>query len=96
MFTYELSDEFKVFPTYAACLGSHNLNIFEALLQCPGLPDFNPMMLLHGEHRIDFYQPVKIDSKLKNVAVFTNVADKGKGALLNFEVRTYEIGPKSE
>jgi acyl dehydratase len=54
------------------------------------------MMLLHGEHRIDFYRPIAVGSKLKSVAVLTNVADKGKGALLNLELRTYEIGPKSE
>ena len=35
---------------------------------------------------------LSFDTKLKNVPVFTNVADKGKGALVNIEIRTFEIG----
>lgn len=46
-YTYELHDEFRVFPTFACVLPK--LDIFKALTSCPGLPNFNPMMLLHGE-----------------------------------------------
>jgi acyl dehydratase len=90
-FTYELNDEFKVFPTYAVCLCSQNLNFFEVLLDCPGLPQFNPMMLLHGEQRVEFFKPIPVDSKLKSVGSIINVADKGKGALITFEIKTYEV-----
>lgn len=90
-FTYELNDEFKVFPTYAVCLCTQNLNFFEALLECPGLPQFNPMMLLHGEHRVEFIRPIPVDCKLKSVGTISNVADKGKGALVTFEIKTYEL-----
>ena len=92
LFTYELNDEFKVFPTYAVCLCTQNLNFFEALLECPGLPQFNPMMLLHGEHRVEFTKPISVDTKLKSVAGISNVADKVKGALITFEIKTYELG----
>lgn len=95
-FTYELNDEFRVFPSYAVCLCTQNLNFFEALLDCPGLPQFNPMMLLHGEHRVEFVKPLSIDSKLKSVGSISNVADKVKGALITFEIKTYEIGEKNE
>jgi len=46
-FTYELSDEFKVFPTYGTCV--HNCDLMTLLTEIPGMPNFNPMMLLHGE-----------------------------------------------
>lgn len=91
-FTYELNDEFKVFPTYAVCLCSQNLNFFEVLLECPGLPQFNPMMLLHGEHRVEFIKPLTVDTKLKSIGTISNVADKVKGALITFEIKTYELG----
>ena len=91
-FTYELNDDFRVFPTYAVCLCTQNLNFFEALLECPGLPQFNPMMLLHGEHRVDFVKPLSVDSKLKSIGTISNVADKVKGALITFEIKTYELG----
>ena len=47
-FTYELSDDFKVNP----CIATTTLKIdvvFNTLVECPGMPDFNPMLLLHGE-----------------------------------------------
>lgn len=47
-FTYELSENFKIMPTFGVVLGNFN-GIFEAITNCPGMPDFNPMMLLHGE-----------------------------------------------
>lgn len=90
-FTYELNDEFRVFPTYAVCLCTQNLNFFDALVECPGLPQFNPMMLLHGEHRVEFAKPLSVDTKLKSVGSISNVADKVKGALITFEIKTYEV-----
>lgn len=29
----------------------------------PGMPSFNPMMLLHGEEEITIHNPLKIDTK---------------------------------
>jgi len=46
-FTYELHEDFKIFPTYGCVL--HKCNIFDYIVSIPGLPNFNPMMLLHGE-----------------------------------------------
>lgn len=47
-FTYELADDFKVLPTIATTKLDLDV-VFEGLNSCPGMPDFNPMMLLHGE-----------------------------------------------
>ena len=46
-YTYELHEDFKVFPTFCTCL--HKADLFKVLTSCPGLPQFNMMMLLHGE-----------------------------------------------
>ena len=34
-------------------------DLFELLLTCPGLPEFNPMMLLHGEHKLEILRPIQ-------------------------------------
>ena len=49
------------------------------------------MMLLHGEQRTEFYKPIPTEAKLKSVGTLTNVADKVKGALITFEIKTYEV-----
>lgn len=55
--TYELHEDFRVFPTFATCahrtdifkVDQKNINLKKTLTTCPGIPNFNPMMLLHGE-----------------------------------------------
>ncbi|EGR29088.1 hypothetical protein IMG5_163190 [Ichthyophthirius multifiliis] len=87
-FTYELHENFKVFPTFACVLPK--MDIFKALLDCPGLPQFNPMMLLHGEQRFEQYRPLVPDTKYITVTKVADVADKGKGMLLTLEALSYE------
>jgi hypothetical protein len=31
----------------------------------PGVPDFNPMMLLHGEESVEIMQPIEPDSTVR-------------------------------
>ena len=88
-FTYELSDEFKVFPTFGCVLPK--LDIFKALTSCPGLPNFNPMMLLHGEQRFETYRPLVPGAKYITKGRVADVADKVKGMLLSFELLSYEV-----
>lgn len=47
-YTCEFKEEFTIFPTIA-CTFSDIKEVFNCLQQCPGMPNFNPMMLLHGE-----------------------------------------------
>ena len=80
-FTYERADEFKILPTFGVVLQQADV-AFEGLMSCPGLPNFNPMMLLHGEQKLEIFKPFP---KKQNVEVKTeivDVADKGKGALV--------------
>eukprot|EP00922_Rhytidocystis_sp_ex-Travisia-forbesii_P026085 GHVS01038222.1.p1 GENE.GHVS01038222.1~~GHVS01038222.1.p1 ORF type:complete len:363 (-),score=101.62 GHVS01038222.1:533-1621(-) len=54
-FTYEFSQHFACLPTFPVVLPSFD-DVFQGLNDCPGMPAFNPMMLLHGEQKIDFGQ----------------------------------------
>jgi len=88
-YTYELKDDFSVFPTFATCL--HRANVFEALVSNPGMPKFNAMQLLHGEHKLELFNPIKPNAKLSTIGKIGNVADKGKGALITFDLSTFDV-----
>jgi len=81
-FTYEGSQGFKTFPTFAvtfpAGLGSQ-------LLSTPGLK-FNPMMLLHGEHYLEVMKPLPTTARVTSHGKISQVYDKGKGALILVDV----------
>ena len=86
-FTYELAENFKAFPTNATTIG--DLDIFELLLGCPGLPSFNPMMLLHGEQGLKVVRPIETDRNYFVQAVLVDVQDKRKGALIVFKFYSF-------
>jgi len=52
------------------------------------------MMILHGEQRLKIFRPLKPDVDYETVGKIINVADKGKGALVEIEWNTYEIENK--
>lgn len=60
------------------------MNPFDTLLACPGFPDFNPMMLLHAEQKIEIHEPLKIGTDLKNTGKISGIVDKGKMTLVVF------------
>lgn len=80
-FTYERAEEFKVIPTFGVTVGGADV-VFEGLMSCPGLPEFNPMMLLHGEHKLELLQPFPRRQRVLVTSEITDVADKVKGALV--------------
>lgn len=90
-FTFELSDNFKVAPTFGVVLCDSGY-LFNVLTTCPGLPDFNPMMLLHGEQRVDIYKPFAPSGTVKMQGEIVDVADKGKGALLTMKLAIADEG----
>lgn len=47
-FTYELHEDFSIFPTFGFCIPAGGGGL-EEVLSIPGIPEFNPMLLLHGE-----------------------------------------------
>jgi acyl dehydratase len=86
-YTYEKNlkvlPSFGVIPTFGAMGGS--------LFNTPGLK-FNPAMLLHGEQDIEIHRPLPTHAKLVNESRIAGLYDKGKAALVVFEVKTSEKG----
>lgn len=77
-FTYEYDADFRPFPTNVVTV----TQISEKSFKVPGLPDFNPMMLLHGEQDVQFVTPLKRDTVYVVQESIADIQDKGKGALL--------------
>jgi len=90
-FTYELNQDFSVFPTIGATFLEIE-KVFGPLANCPGIPKFNPMMILHGEHKIEIFKPVQPNVKIFTTGKISDIVDKGKGAFVTFELTSYEIG----
>ena len=61
-FTYESADEFQSFPTIGVVV-SHRGALFGEPI--PGMPAFNPMMLLHGEESLEIMKPIEPDSVVR-------------------------------
>ena len=65
-YTYEMADDFTCFPTNAVTLahGGEILKGFHAgKFDLPGMPEFDPMMLLHGEETITIEKPILPNTK---------------------------------
>jgi 3-hydroxyacyl-CoA dehydrogenase/3a,7a,12a-trihydroxy-5b-cholest-24-enoyl-CoA hydratase len=60
------------------------------LLSAPGV-EINPMMILHGEQYIEIRkQPAPTGGKLTCKPKISSIYDKGKGALIEIEVETFD------
>ena len=82
-FLYEGNETgFCVFPTYSA---NFAFSFLPQINDIPGLR-FEPMQLLHGEHRIEFHKSLPAEGEIKNKAEITGIFDKGSGAVLVIEV----------
>lgn len=55
------------------------------------MPNFNPMMLLHGEQKLQILKPLKANTNYVTRGKLSNIADKGKGALIQFELSSHEV-----
>ncbi|KAJ1943835.1 hypothetical protein EC988_006135 [Linderina pennispora] len=71
---YEHADNFQTFPTYAVIPA-----FFTRLDITEFLPEFNPMMLLHGEQYIEVFSPLPTEGRLVCTSQLVDIQDKGKG-----------------
>ena len=55
-FTYENAEEFQSFPTMNVII-AHRMSLED--LTIPGVPAFNPMMLLHGEESLEVFGSIE-------------------------------------
>ncbi|KAJ3126449.1 hypothetical protein HK098_007501 [Nowakowskiella sp. JEL0407] len=85
---YENSDSFMVLPTFGVVPGLST--IVSSVSLGDFLPEFNPMMLLHGEQYLELKRPFPTSGKLINKARIIDILDKGKGAAVILGVSTYD------
>src|SRR5215468_11345057 len=76
-FTYER--DLKVLPTFAV------IPAFPAMLNLGGAMQVNPMMILHGEQRIELHAPIPPEGTITTTPTVKAIYDKGKGALVIVE-----------
>lgn len=59
-----------MFPTYLTCLC--NVDVFSALVTSPGLPEFNPFMILHAEERVELFKPLEAGIEYSSAVSFAS------------------------
>ncbi|KAJ3350436.1 hypothetical protein HDU83_009721 [Entophlyctis luteolus] len=95
---YENSDPFVCIPSFAVSIG------FGAQIQVPFgdiVPNFNPMMLLHGEQFVRHLKPLPVSGKFINTVRIVELLDKGKSAVVvlgvtSKDAQTGEVYVESE
>lgn len=81
-FTYER--DLKVLPTFGV------IPAFPALFAMGSVMSVNPMMVLHGEQRIELFAPIPTSGTLTTTPTIRAIYDKGKGALLVVDADTVD------
>ncbi|KAL8202117.1 hypothetical protein R6Q57_011264 [Mikania cordata] len=76
----------KVYPTFAALF---SIGLTSHLSQLPGFT-FDPRLLLHGQQYIEIYKPLPSNCVIQNKSSIVGLHDKGKAAILEVEVVSYE------
>ncbi len=79
-FVYEKN--LKVLPTFAV------IPAFASMAGMGRLLEFNPMMVLHGEQRIELRAPIPTSGKLTTQAKISAIYDKGSGAVVVVDAET--------
>lgn len=82
---YENDPNFHALPTFAV------IPPFDVVTNAPYgeiLPNFNPMMLLHGTQHLVLYKPIPTAGRLTSEGRFSEILDKGKAAAVTVRVVT--------
>src|SRR5262245_14708224 len=79
--SYLLEPEPKVLPSYAVLPA---LGVLFELLRAPGM-EVSLTQLLHGEQQLEIHEPLPSAGSVRTRSTVTEIADKGKGALVVIE-----------
>lgn len=92
-FTYEFSDNFTAFPSQCCVIALKDL--FDVLQKCPGLPEINPMGVLHGEEFVEFIAPLPTNNTpLVYQSELVDLEDKGKGTVICSQTKIFTKNDK--
>jgi multifunctional beta-oxidation protein len=85
-YIFEGHEEFQVLPTFGV-IPAFDVNSPYSMDEV--VPNFNPMMLLHGEQYLEIKKyPIPTAAKTKSYAKLIEVVDKGSAAILKGGVTT--------
>ncbi len=87
-YTYEMNENFSIFPTFPGCF--IKINLIKAMGSFPGFPKFNPALLLHAEQRLELVaKSIKPNTPYFQKVYFRDIIDKGKMSLISISIKTY-------
>ena len=86
-FSYENGEEFQSFPTMNVII-AHRMSLED--LSIPGVPAFNPMMLLHGEESLEVFKSIEADTILVAQDKLIDLQDKKKATVVVIETTIKE------
>ncbi|KAL4280226.1 hypothetical protein GQ457_03G037770 [Hibiscus cannabinus] len=78
----------KVLPTFSTLFSLGSVPQGKDL---PGFR-FDPRLLLHGQQHIEVFKPLPSNATIHNKVSLAGLHDKGKAAVLEIEIRSYEEG----
>ncbi|KJH49452.1 MaoC-like protein [Dictyocaulus viviparus] len=98
-YIYEMSEEFIPLPTFIVVPGLQAVNIMDWPGTVSGIGcmfgvlflgvDFDLTRILHGEQYIEVFAPLPSEARLRSEARVVDILDKGSGALVLFEITTF-------
>eukprot|EP00999_Lentomonas_sp_LEN2_P003107 NODE_958_length_1093_cov_63.995859_g914_i0.p1 GENE.NODE_958_length_1093_cov_63.995859_g914_i0~~NODE_958_length_1093_cov_63.995859_g914_i0.p1 ORF type:complete len:308 (+),score=71.00 NODE_958_length_1093_cov_63.995859_g914_i0:75-998(+) len=110
-YTYENTPGFSALPTYPVVLGlkgdSQDIVPFgvskkksdkksaDVTRGIPGIPKYDPNMILHGEQSIEILNPLPLEGNFQLKGKIIGVYDKGKGMLMQSESTMVDANGKA-